>query len=65
MIFKQLLKQSPVYLNRMFVRNCESSRYPENLRVDIFSHTEFDAHAFQYSAIKFWNTIPADMTNSG
>lgn len=47
LIFKQLSKQSPMYLNRLFVRNGESSRYPDNLRINFFPHTEFDTRAFQ------------------
>lgn len=64
MIFKQLKIQSPVYLNLMFVRNGESYRYPDNLRVNFNSRTAFDDRAFSYSAINFWNNIPVGIRKS-
>ncbi|XP_055308105.1 uncharacterized protein LOC129572187 [Sitodiplosis mosellana] len=51
LIFKQLSNCSPEYLNRMFVRNGESSRYP-------------DTRAFSFSAINFWNSISVEIRNS-
>lgn len=64
LIFKQLSIGSPEYLNHMFIRNGESSRYPENIRVNFNPRSTFDTRAFKYAAINFWNSIPVDIRNS-
>jgi hypothetical protein len=64
LIFKQLSKRSPEYLNHMFVCNGEASRYPDNLRVNFRPRTAFDTRAFSLSAINYWNSIPVDIRNS-
>jgi len=64
MIFKQLSNHKPHYLNHMFILNGESSRYPDNLRINYNPRTDFDTRAFSYAAIKFWNEIPLEIRKS-
>lgn len=64
LIYKQLSNNSPEYLNHMFVLNGESSRYPDNLRINFRPRTAFDNRAFCYSAINFWNSIPIEIRNA-
>ena len=61
LIHKQLSKESPAYLNHMFVRNGPSSRFPENIRVSFTPRTVFDTRAFSFAAINFWNSVPVEI----
>lgn len=63
LIFNQLIKQSPAYLNSMFTRNNNNTRAGSNGNLTVSKpRTEFDKRQFTHSAINFWNSIPREIT---
>lgn len=63
LIYNQLVRQTPAYLNDMFVRNTNNTRAGINGKLRaIKPRSEHDKKQFCFSAINFWNSIPSDIT---
>jgi hypothetical protein len=63
LIYNQLQKQRPEYLNSLFIPNISTTRSNGNLKISR-PRTEFDKRSFSYSAISFWNSIPDEIIKS-
>jgi hypothetical protein len=63
LIYNQLHRNRPEYLNSLFVPNISDTRSNGDLKI-FKPRTEFDKRSFCYSANMFWNSIPDDITKS-